>query len=158
MIVRQSADGAKFFWTAHQTFSPEASVSLNSTVGFPPGVVNVVHGGGGEVGNAIVTHPDVPVITLTGSRETGVQVTKDAADRVKHVHLELGGKNAIVVLDDADLDLAVDGIIWSAFGTSGQRCTASSRLIVHKKVYKQFSKKLVERTKALRIGNGQMPH
>ena len=107
----------------------ERFVELLVEAGRPGGVVNVVHGGGGEVGNAIVIHPDVPVITLTGSRETGVQVTKDAADRLKHVHLELGGKNAIIVLDDADLELAVEGILWSAFGTSGQRCTAASRVI-----------------------------
>ena len=101
----------------------------------PAGVVNVVHGGGGEVGDRLVRHPDVPVITLTGSRETGVEVMRNAADRLKHVHLELGGKNAIIVLDDADLDLAVDGILWSAFGTSGQRCTAASRVIVQDGVY-----------------------
>ena len=77
--------------------------------------------------------PDVPVITFTGSRETGVAVTKAAADQLKHVHLELGGKNAIIVMDDADLDLAVDGIVWSAFGTAGQRCTAASRVIVHER-------------------------
>ena len=94
----------------------ERFVELLADAGVPPGVVNVVHGGGGEVGNAIVAHPDVPVITLTGSRDTGVAVTRAAADRLKHVHLELGGKNAIIVLDDADLDLAVEGIVWSAFG------------------------------------------
>src|SRR5215212_2548465 len=88
------------------------------------GVVNVVHGGGGAVGDRMVRHPDVPVITLTGSRETGVEVMRNAAECLKHIHLELGGKNAIIVLDDADLDLAVEGIVWSAFGTSGQRCTA----------------------------------
>ena len=121
----------------------ERFVELLNDAGVPAGVVNVVHGGGGEVGNAIVTHPDVPVITLTGSRETGVQVTKDAADRLKHVHLELGGKNAIIVLDDADLDLAVEGIVWSAFGTSGQRCTAASRVIAHESVYDALSSRLV---------------
>ena len=110
--------------------------------------------GRGEVGNAIVTHPDVPVITLTGSRETGVQVTKDAADRLKHVHLELGGKNAIIVLDDADLDLAVDGIIWSAFGTSGQRCTAASRVIAHEAVYDALVSRLVAAAEKLRLGAG----
>ena len=82
--------------------------------------------------------PDVPIITFTGSRETGVLVTKDAADDLKHVHLELGGKNAIIVMDDADLDLAVEGIVWSAFGTSGQRCTAASRVIVHEAVYDEL--------------------
>ena len=91
-----------------------------------------MHGYGEEAGDRLVRHPDVPVITFTGSRETGVLVTKAAADELKHVHLELGGKNGIIVMDDADLDLAVEGIVWSAFGTSGQRCTAASRVIVHR--------------------------
>jgi acyl-CoA reductase-like NAD-dependent aldehyde dehydrogenase len=132
----------------------ERFVELLADAGVPPGVVNVVHGGGGEVGNAIVTHPDVPVITLTGSRETGVAVTKAAADRLKHVHLELGGKNAIIVLDDADLDLAVEGIVWSAFGTSGQRCTAASRVIAHEAVYDQLVSRLVAEAEKLRLGVG----
>src|SRR4029077_6244309 len=89
-----------------------------------------------------------------GSRETGVAVTKAAADNLKHVHLELGGKNAIVVLDDADVDLAVEGILWSAFGTSGQRCTAASRVIAHEKVYDALQKKLVARVEKLRLGPG----
>jgi len=132
----------------------ERFVELLAEAGVPPGVVNVVHGGGGEVGNAIVTHPDVPVITLTGSRDTGVAVTKAAAERLKHVHLELGGKNAIIVLDDADLDLAVEGILWSAFGTSGQRCTAASRVIAHEAVYDQLVSRLVAEAERLRLGVG----
>jgi acyl-CoA reductase-like NAD-dependent aldehyde dehydrogenase len=132
----------------------ERFVELLVDAGVPSGVVNVVHGGGGEVGNAIVTHPDVPVITLTGSRETGVQVTKDAADRLKHVHLELGGKNAIIVLDDADLDLAVEGILWSAFGTSGQRCTAASRVIAPEATYDELASRLVGEAEKLRLGVG----
>src|SRR5262252_7295581 len=103
----------------------ERFVTLLTEAGLPPGVVNVVHGYGEEAGEALVRHPDVPIITFTGSRETGVLVTKAAADNLKHVHLELGGKNAIVVMDDADVELAVEGIVWSAFGTSGQRCTAA---------------------------------
>jgi len=132
----------------------ERFVELLAEAGVPPGVVNVVHGGGGEVGNAIVAHPDVPVITLTGSRDTGVAVTKAAAERLKHVHLELGGKNAIIVLDDADLDLAVEGILWSAFGTSGQRCTAASRVIAHEAVYDQLVSRLVAEAERLRLGVG----
>jgi alpha-ketoglutaric semialdehyde dehydrogenase len=132
----------------------ERFVELLAEAGVPPGVVNVVHGGGGEVGNAIVTHPDVPVITLTGSRDTGVAVTKAAADRLKHVHLELGGKNAIIVLDDADLDLAVEGIVWSAFGTTGQRCTAASRVIAHEAVYDALVSRLVAEAENLRLGVG----
>src|SRR6478736_1102606 len=87
-------------------------VELLDEAGMPGGVVNIVHGGGGAVGERLVRHPDVPVITLTGSRETGVAVMKAAADNLKHVHLELGGKNAVIVLDDADLELAAEGIIW----------------------------------------------
>jgi acyl-CoA reductase-like NAD-dependent aldehyde dehydrogenase len=127
-------------------------VDLLYEAGLPEGVVQVVHGFGEEAGEALVRHPDVPIITFTGSRETGVLVTKAAADRLKHVHLELGGKNAIIVMDDADLDLAVDGIIWSAFGTAGQRCTAASRVIVHRAVYGELQKKLVARAEAMKVG------
>jgi len=129
-------------------------VELLAEAGIPDGVVNIVHGGGGSVGDRLVRHPDVPVITLTGSRETGVAVLKSAADNLKHVHLELGGKNAIIVMNDADLDLAVDGIVWSAFGTSGQRCTAASRVIAHEAVYDALQSKLVARVEALRLGPG----
>jgi aldehyde dehydrogenase (NAD+) len=94
------------------------------------------------------------VITLTGSRETGVEVMRNAADNLKHVHLELGGKNAVIVLDDADLDLAVDGIVWSAFGTSGQRCTAASRVIVQQGVYEELQTRLVAAAEKLRLGPG----
>ncbi len=127
-------------------------VDLLYEAGLPEGVVQVVHGFGEEAGEALVRHPDVPIITFTGSRETGVAVTNAAADRLKHVHLELGGKNAIIVMDDADLDLAVDGIIWSAFGTAGQRCTAASRVIVHRAVYGELQKKLVARAEAMKVG------
>src|SRR4051794_4878750 len=132
----------------------DAFVRLLADAGLPPGVVNVVHGYGEEAGEALVRHPDVPVITFTGSRATGVAVTKAAADRLKHVHLELGGKNAIVVMDDADVDLAVEGIVWSAFGTSGQRCTAASRVIVHEAVYEELQSKLVAAAERLRLGPG----
>ncbi len=129
-------------------------VRLLAEAGVPPGVVNVVHGYGEEAGEALVRHPDVPVITFTGSRETGIAVTKAAADHLKHVHLELGGKNAIVVMDDANIDLAVEGIVWSAFGTSGQRCTAASRVIVHEAVYGELQAKLVAAAERLRLGPG----
>src|SRR5205823_12721030 len=132
----------------------ERFVELLAEAGLPPGVVNVVHGGGGAVGARLVEHPDVRVITLTGSRETGVEVMRNAADTLKHVHLELGGKNAIIVLDDADLDLAVEGIVWSAFGTSGQRCTAASRVIAHEAVYDELVSRLVRAAEQLRLGAG----
>ena len=127
-------------------------VDLLHEAGLPENVLQVVHGFGEEAGEALVRHPDVPIITFTGSRETGVAVTKAAADRLKHVHLELGGKNAIIVLDDADVELAVDGITWSAFGTAGQRCTAASRVIVQRGVYGELQQKLVARAEAMRIG------
>ena len=132
----------------------ERFVEILTDSGCPAGVVNVVHGFGETAGGALVRHPDVPIITFTGSRETGVAVTKAAADHLKHVHLELGGKNAIIVLDDADLDLAVDGIVWSAFGTTGQRCTAASRVIVHEAAYDALQQRLVERAEAMRLGPG----
>ncbi len=132
----------------------ERFVELLAEAGVPAGVVNVVHGGGAAVGDRLVRHPEVPVITLTGSRETGVAVLEAAADGLKRVHLELGGKNAIIVMEDADLDLALEGILWSAFGTSGQRCTAASRVIVSEKVYDELQKRLVARVEKLRLGPG----
>jgi alpha-ketoglutaric semialdehyde dehydrogenase len=122
--------------------------------GIPPGVVNLVTGYGENAGSAITNHPALRLISFTGSTETGRIVASACADRNAICSLEMGGKNVIIVMDDADIDLAIEGALWGAFGTSGQRCTASSRLVVHKKVYKQFSKKLVERTRGLKVGNG----
>ena len=121
--------------------------------GLPPGVLNVVHGGG-EVGAAIVSHPDVDLVSFTGSCEVGRDVACRCGDTFKRVSLEMGGKNAIIVMEDADLNLAVDGAVWGAFGTTGQRCTASSRLVVHKSVYQEFTSKLVERARNLHLGDG----
>jgi acyl-CoA reductase-like NAD-dependent aldehyde dehydrogenase len=129
-------------------------VELLAEAGLPRGVLNIVHGGGGAVGDRLVRHPDVRVITLTGSRETGVEVMRNAAEGLKHVHLELGGKNAIIVMEDADLDLAAEGIVWSAFGTSGQRCTAASRVIVHEQVYDALASTLVAQAERMRLGPG----
>jgi aldehyde dehydrogenase (NAD+) len=125
--------------------------------GVPAGVVNVVTGYGESAGRALVEHPAVRLISFTGSTETGRAVAMACADRNAICSLELGGKNVIIVMEDADLDLAVEGTVWGAFGTSGQRCTASSRVVVHKKVYKKFVQKLVERTIALRVGDGSDP-
>jgi alpha-ketoglutaric semialdehyde dehydrogenase len=132
----------------------ERFVEIFAEAGLPTGVLNIVHGGGESVGERLVKHPDVPLISLTGSREVGVRTAENAAPFLKHVHLELGGKNAIIVMDDADVDLAVDGILWSAFGTSGQRCTAASRVIAGKGVYDKLQSQLVERAEALRLGDG----
>jgi alpha-ketoglutaric semialdehyde dehydrogenase len=122
--------------------------------GIPPGVVNLVNGHGAEVGAPLVNHKDVRLISFTGSTETGRIIAEQCASLNKIVSLEMGGKNAIIVHEDADIDNAVEGSLWGAFGTSGQRCTASSRLVVHKKVYKKFAEKLVERVRNLRVGNG----
>jgi aldehyde dehydrogenase (NAD+) len=125
--------------------------------GIPKGVVNLINGHGADVGPALVGHKDIRLISFTGSTETGRVIAEQCARENKIVSLEMGGKNAIIVMDDADVDNAVEGSLWGAFGTSGQRCTASSRLVVHKKVYKQFVTKLVERAKSLRVGNGLDP-
>jgi len=125
--------------------------------GLPPGVFNVVMGSGGDVGDPLVTHPDVRVVSFTGSTEVGRRISVACAPTFKRLHLEMGGKNAILVMDDADLDLAVDGAVWGAFGTTGQRCTASSRLLVHREVYDEFLSKLVPRVRSLRVGNGLDP-
>ncbi len=125
--------------------------------GLPSGVFNLVFGSGSNVGVPLVDHPKVEMISFTGSTEVGRAIYERAARKLAHVHLEMGGKNPIVVMDDADLDLAVDGIVWSAFGTTGQRCTACSRLIVHEAVHDELIEKLVEETRALRLGNGLEP-
>ncbi|PKO17989.1 aldehyde dehydrogenase [candidate division BRC1 bacterium HGW-BRC1-1] len=139
------------------TDTPATSVRLVEILleaGLPPKAINIVCGGGRVVGNALVQHPDVSVISFTGSTEVGKQITADAASTLKRVSLELGGKNAQIVMDDADLELALEGAVWGAFGTTGQRCTATSRLILHKKIAGKFIEMLVERTKKLRVGNG----
>jgi alpha-ketoglutaric semialdehyde dehydrogenase len=122
--------------------------------GLPKGVVNLVTGGGSQVGSPLMNHKDVGIVSFTGSTGVGRKVSEACAPAFKHCHLEMGGKNIIMVLDDARLDLAVDGAVWGGFGTSGQRCTAASRVAVHKKVYKEFVDRFVERTKSLRVGNG----
>jgi acyl-CoA reductase-like NAD-dependent aldehyde dehydrogenase len=122
--------------------------------GLPAGVWNMVTGGGREVGEPILAHDRVRVVSFTGSTEVGRDINTKCAPSFKHVHLEMGGKNVILVMDDADVDLAVDGALWGAFGTTGQRCTAASRVVVHDKVYDQFVEKLAGRAKTLKVGNG----
>ena len=126
--------------------------------GLPAGVFNVVTGGGREVGEPMLKHPKIAVISFTGSTEVGREISVACAPQFKHVHLEMGGKNIIMVMEDADLDLAVDGALWGAFGTAGQRCTAASRIVVHRKVHDQFVEKLAARTRKLRVGNGLDPN
>ncbi|UWZ86315.1 aldehyde dehydrogenase family protein [Occallatibacter riparius] len=139
------------------TDTPLSVYNLVNTLveaGVPAGVLNIVCGGGGAVGNALVEHKDVRAISFTGSSEIGSHVAQRAAATFKPVSLEMGGKNAQIVLNDANLDLALDGALWGAFGTTGQRCTATSRILLQMGIAKQFIPKLVERAKALKVGNG----
>ncbi|MFI5126211.1 MAG: aldehyde dehydrogenase family protein, partial [Candidatus Acidiferrales bacterium] len=133
-------------------------VQILEEAGLPEGVANIVSGMGPDAGAALVNHPDVKLISFTGSSEVGRIVAQACASTFKHCHLEMGGKNIILVMDDANIDLAVDGAIWGGFGTTGQRCTAASRVAVHKKVYKEFVDKFVARAKKLRVGDGLQPN
>ena len=129
-------------------------VEMLIEAGVPAGVVNLVIGGGAEVGNAIIEHPGIPLVSFTGSTETGIAVASIGAKLNKRISLEMGGKNAVMVMADADLDLATNGILWSAFGTSGQRCTAASRVIAHRSVQAELVDRLVARASKMTLGNG----
>lgn len=133
-------------------------VEILLEAGVPPGVINIVHGGGREVGIGLVEHPEVDLVSFTGSTDVGKRISEVASKTLKRVSLELGGKNAQIVMDDANLELALEGVLWGAFGTTGQRCTATSRLIVHEKVYDEFVGMVVEHTKKLRLGDGLKPN
>jgi aldehyde dehydrogenase (NAD+) len=122
--------------------------------GLPPEAVQLVHGYGAEVGRALVEHPEVPVISFTGSTTTGAAIGETCGRMHKRLSLEMGGKNAMLVMADADLDLALDGVVWGAFGTTGQRCTATSRLIVHEAVHDRFLQMVCDRAATLRLGAG----
>ncbi len=132
-------------------------VEMFQEAGLPPGVLNIVTGPGTAVGEALVTHPEVRVVSFTGSTETGLALAEKCARLGKRISLEMGGKNAAIVMPDADLGLATDALIWSAFGTSGQRCTACSRIIVHEAVKPDLTERLVDRTRRLRLGDGLRP-
>jgi alpha-ketoglutaric semialdehyde dehydrogenase len=125
--------------------------------GLPPGVLNVVFGAGTSAGAAILANEGVNFVSFTGSTEVGRIVSEACAPSFKKCHLEMGGKNILIVMDDANLDLAVDGAVWGGFGTTGQRCTAASRVAVHRKVYPEFVEKFVARAKALKVGDGLEP-
>lgn len=122
--------------------------------GLPNGVLNVVFGSGSEVGAAMVEHDGIRVISFTGSNDVGRTIASKCGEKLKKVSLEMGGKNAVIVMDDADLDLAIQGIVWSAFGTSGQRCTACSRVIVHENIKERVEERLLAEMEKLTIGNG----
>ncbi len=125
--------------------------------GLPPGVLNYVTGSGSKVGMTLVENEHIRAISLTGSTDVGKRVAGRCGELMKKVSCELGGKNAICVMDDGDVDLAVEGAVWGAFGTAGQRCTAASRIIIHRSRYKEFAEKFVARTAQMKIGDGLDP-
>ena len=129
-------------------------VELLLDAGLPEQVIQLVHGGS-EAGKALVEHPDVPMISFTGSTATGSKIGEMGGRMHKRVSLEMGGKNAMIVMDDADLELALDGVLWGAFGTTGQRCTATSRLLVHRKVHDRFVRMIADRAQDLKLGDGR---
>ncbi|CDQ42039.1 aldehyde dehydrogenase family protein [Virgibacillus salexigens] len=128
--------------------------SIFEEAGLPKGIMNVVFGTGSTVGDAMVHHEDIRIISFTGSNDTGRNIAAECGKQLKKVSLEMGGKNAVIVMEDADVDLAVEGILWSAFGTSGQRCTACSRVIVHEDVKSTLEERLLAEMEKLTIGNG----
>ncbi|MEN3046048.1 MAG: aldehyde dehydrogenase family protein [Candidatus Hydrothermales bacterium] len=128
-------------------------VKVLEDAGAPPGVINLVFGGGGEVGEALLSHPDVRGVAFTGSSEVGARIAEIAGKHLKKVSLELGGKNAQIVMPDANLELAIEGALWGAYATAGQRCTATSRIILHEDIYDKFVEIFVERASKLRVGN-----
>src|ERR671913_190633 len=132
-------------------------VNVLTEAGIPAGVVNMITGDGEEVGTPLTTSELVRVVSFTGSTKVGRIVNQAAAPTFKKVHLEMGGKNVIMIMEDADLELAVDGCLWGGFGTSGQRCTAASRVVVHDKVHDRFVEQLLERARTLRVGDGLDP-
>ena len=129
-------------------------VEILHNAGLPKGVLNMISGGGPEAGQPLVEHREVDIVSFTGSTRTGRLISEMCAPTFKHCSLEMGGKNVIIVMDDADVELAVEGALWAAFGTSGQRCTAASRMVVHKKVIKDFTQSLMDKAKKLRVGDG----
>ncbi|ELS02268.1 NAD-dependent aldehyde dehydrogenase [Xenococcus sp. PCC 7305] len=147
-------------------FKPAKDVSACATLlteifadaGVPPGVFNLVHGSGPEVGQSLTTHPEIDLVSFTGSSQTGAEVAAICGRSHKRVSLEMGGKNAQIVMEDANLELALEGAIWGAFGTTGQRCTATSRLILHRDIKADFTSKLLEKTSKLQLGAGTNPN
>src|SRR5258705_3164800 len=143
------------YTTLFRSHTAHLLVEILLEAGLPPEVVQLVHGEGSVVGKAIVEHPEVPVVSFTGSTETGSAIGTTCGRMHKRLSLEMGGKNAMLVMDDADLDLALDGVLWGAFGTTGQRCTATSRLVIQSKVHDEFVGRLTDRVKTLKLGDGR---
>jgi acyl-CoA reductase-like NAD-dependent aldehyde dehydrogenase len=146
-------------------FKPSSYVAVCATrlveilheAGIPKGVLNLVHGSGEEAGAYLACHPDIDALSFTGSTAVGEKIAAMAAGEGKKVSCEMGGKNAIIVMDDADLDLAIEGAVWGGFGTTGQRCTAASRVVVHAAVYNRFLDMFKQAASRLRLGNGLYP-
>src|SRR5947208_3232446 len=130
-----------------------ALVEILLEAGLPPEVIQLVHGLGEDVGAPLVSHPGVPLVSFTGSTETGSLVGETCGRLHKRLSLEMGGKNAMIVMDDADVDLALDGVLWGAFGTTGQRCTATSRLVLQHGIHDRFLGLLVDRARAMKLGD-----
>lgn len=127
-------------------------VEIIDEAGIPPGVLNLVHGGGEDVGEYLATHPGIDGVSFTGSTAVGERLARLCSPR--EISCEMGGKNAIIVMDDGDLALAVEGALWGGFGTTGQRCTAASRIVVHKDVYDTFLNMFKKSASKLRLGKG----
>ncbi len=148
--------GNTVIWKPAEDVPHSASLFVEILVeaGVPPGAVQLVHGRGESVGAALVEHPDVPVISFTGSTEVGRRLGETCGRMHKRLSLEMGGKNAQIVMPDANMELALDGVLWGAFGTTGQRCTATSRLLLHESIHDEFVERLLERAAALELGDG----
>ena len=144
-VFKPAGDTPEMAWRFAEVFE---------AAGLPAGVLNLVFGSGSQVGNPMVEHPKIAVISFTGSTDVGLEIASRGGALGKRISLEMGGKNAVIVMDDADLALATDAIVWSAFGTTGQRCTACSRVLVHEKVYDALSAQVAARAKKLRLGDG----
>jgi aldehyde dehydrogenase (NAD+) len=145
VVFKPSEETPEMGWHLAQLFEE---------VGLPPGVFNVVHGHGPNVGWPMVQHPGIDVVSFTGSNAVGTKIATEGARLGKRVSLEMGGKNAVIVLDDADISLAANAVAWGAFGTTGQRCTATSRVIVHERVHDELVKLVTQRAQALKLGDG----
>src|SRR5256886_2119312 len=157
--VESARRGNAVIWNPSEDVPHTANllVEVLLEAGLPPEVIQVVHGLGEAAGKALVEHPGVEVISFTGSTETGAIIGATCGRMHKRLSLEMGGKNAMIVLEDADLDLALDGVLWGAFGTTGQRCTATSRLIVHERVHDKLVQLICDRAERLRLGPGLEP-
>ena len=128
-------------------------VKIAHEAGLPKGVWNTVHGFGDSAGKALTEHEDIKAVAFVGETTTGVHIMKQGAPTLKRVHFELGGKNPVIVFNDADIERALDAVVFMKYSLNGERCTSSSRLLLHSKIYNSFMKKLVERVKSLKVGH-----